>query len=99
MAFKKVKKKDRKDKRDKRDRKDKENEYPLKKRKWTPVFEATVKEVDFKDVRLLSKFVTERGKILPRKITGLNSQQQKMVANGIKRARQMSLLPFLSYGS
>ena len=70
-----------------------------RKRKGTTVFEAGIKEIDFKDVRSLSRFVTERGRILPRRITGLNAQQQKMVTKAIKRARQMSLLPFISYGS
>ena len=71
----------------------------FQKRKWMPVLEPGIKEIDFKDVRLLSRFVTERGRILPRKITGLNSKQQKVVARAIKRARQMSLLPFINYGS
>ena len=73
--------------------------FPPKKRKWLPMFEVGVKEVDFKDARLLSKFITERGRILPRRITGLTAQQQRMVTRAIKRARQMSLLPFISYGS
>ena len=70
---------------------------PFQKKKWAPFIEATLKEIDFKDARLLSRFITERGRILPRKITGLNAQQQKKVAKAIKRARQMSLLPFISY--
>lgn len=71
----------------------------FKKKKWLPSIESGVKEFDFKDVRFLSCFVTERGRILPRKITGLNAQQQRHVTRAIKRARQMSLLPFISYGS
>ena len=69
--------------------------------KRKPIFEASNKDlnVDFKDVKFLSRFVTERGRILPRKITGLNAQQQKTVTKAIKRARQMSLLPYISYGS
>lgn len=79
-----------------------ENNYdsPVqKKRKWNPLLEATIREIDFKDIRLLSRFVTERGKILPRRITGLNAKQQKKVTQAIKRARQMSLMSFISYGS
>lgn len=68
-------------------------------RKWSPIFEGGAKEVDFKDVRVLSRFITERGRILPRKITGLTAQQQKKVTKAIKIARQMSLLPYISYGS
>ena len=71
----------------------------FKKRKTHPIFDGGVKEIDYKDVRTLSRFLTERGRILPRKITGLSSQQQKIITKAIKRARQMSLLPFLSYGS
>ena len=67
------------------------------KKKWAPILDPHFKEMDFKDVRLLTRFVTDRGRILPRKITGLNSQQQRIVAKAVKRARQMSLLPFISY--
>jgi len=70
-----------------------------KKRKYSPVWEDPEREVDYRDIRFLSKFVTERGKILPRRITGLSSRQQKQITNAIKRARQMSLLPFISYSS
>ena len=71
----------------------------FQKKKWTPVLEPDVKEIDFRDIRLLSRLITERGRILPKKITGLTSKQQKMVARAIKRARQMSLLPFINYGN
>ena len=67
--------------------------------KFISLFEGSSKYIDFKDYRLLSRFVTERGKILPRRITGLNAQQQKKISNAIKRARQMSILPFASYGA
>ena len=71
----------------------------FQKKKWTPILEPDLKEVDFKDVRFLSRYVTDRGRILPRKITGLNCQQQRMITRAIKRARQMSLLPFINYGA
>lgn len=67
-------------------------------RKASFLLEGMGKNIDFKDIRILSRFVTERGKILPRRITGLNAQQQKQITKAIKRARQMSLLPFISYG-
>lgn len=70
-----------------------------KKRRWTPFVENGVKEIDFKDVRFLSKFITERGKILPRRITGLTAKQQRMITKAIKRARAMALLPYISYTS
>lgn len=75
-----------------------ENAQP-RKRKWSPIFEGGAKDIDYKDIRFLSRFVTERGRILPRRITGLSAQQQRKVTKAIKRARQMSLLPFISYGS
>ncbi len=52
--------------------------------------------IDYKDVELLRKFITERGKILPRRITGLTSQQQKALTRAVKRARLLALLPFIN---
>jgi small subunit ribosomal protein S18 len=52
--------------------------------------------IDYKDVDLLRKFITERGKILPRRITGLTSKQQRDITLGIKRARLVALLPFIN---
>ncbi len=71
----------------------------FQKRKPLTLTEGNSKDIDIKDTRLLSRFITERGRILPRKITGLSCQQQRMVTRAIKRARQMSLLPFISYGA
>ena len=50
--------------------------------------------VDYKDVDLLKRFISERGKILPRRVTGTSAKNQRKVANAIKRARIMGLLPF-----
>ncbi|MGB2927199.1 MAG: 30S ribosomal protein S18 [Limnothrix sp.] len=52
--------------------------------------------IDYKDVELLRKFVTERGKILPRRITGLTARQQRDINTAIKRARMVALLPFIN---
>ena len=52
--------------------------------------------IDYKDVDLLRKFITERGKILPRRITGLTSKQQRDLTIAIKRARIVALLPFIN---
>ncbi len=52
--------------------------------------------IDYKDIDLLRKFVTERGKILPRRITGLTSEQQRDLALAIKRARIVALMPFIN---
>jgi small subunit ribosomal protein S18 len=55
--------------------------------------------IDYKDVDLLRKFVTERGKILPRRITGLTAKQQRDLTVAIKRARTLALLPFINQES
>jgi small subunit ribosomal protein S18 len=52
--------------------------------------------IDYKDVDLLRKFITERGKILPRRITGLTARQQRDLTESIKRARILALLPFVN---
>lgn len=52
--------------------------------------------IDYKDIELLRKFITERGKILPRRITGLTSKQQRDLTKSIKRARILALLPFVN---
>ncbi len=52
--------------------------------------------IDYKDVDLLRKFITERGKILPRRITGLTAKQQRDLTQSIKRARIIALLPFVN---
>ena len=52
--------------------------------------------VDYKDVDLLKHFISERGKILPRRVTGTSAKNQRKVANAIKRARIMGLLPFVA---
>jgi len=55
-----------------------------------------IEYVDYKDVDLLKRFISERGKILPRRVTGTSAKNQRKVANAIKRARIMGLLPFFS---
>jgi len=52
--------------------------------------------LDYKDVDLLKKFITERGKILPRRLTGLTAKQQRDLTNAVKRARIVALLPFVN---
>jgi small subunit ribosomal protein S18 len=52
-------------------------------------------KIDYKDVELLSKFVTERGKILPRRVTGTCAIHQREIAGAIKRARIVALMPYI----
>lgn len=53
-----------------------------------------VQYVDYKDVTLLKHYVTERGKIIPRRITGATAHHQRMLTRAIKLARQIALLPY-----
>ena len=50
--------------------------------------------IDYKDVKLLQRFVSERGKIVPSRITAVSSKRQRALARAIKRARNLALLPF-----
>ncbi len=52
--------------------------------------------IDYKDVDLLKKFITDRGKILPRRLTGLTAKQQRDLTTAVKRARIVALLPFVN---
>jgi small subunit ribosomal protein S18 len=52
--------------------------------------------VDYKDVALLRKFMSDRGKIRSRRMTGLNEKRQRQVSTAIKNAREMALLPYLA---
>ena len=53
-----------------------------------------VESIDYKDINRLKKYITERGKILPRRIIGCNAAQQRDLTIAIKRARQIALLPY-----
>ncbi|MGC8737230.1 MAG: 30S ribosomal protein S18 [Candidatus Hydrogenedens sp.] len=52
--------------------------------------------IDYKDTNLLRHYITERGKIIPRRITGTTAKQQHMLTRAIKLARQIALLPFVA---
>ncbi|MCB9662750.1 MAG: 30S ribosomal protein S18 [Alphaproteobacteria bacterium] len=67
--------------------------HTMARRKSSPL--KTGEHIDYKDVRRLQRFLTERGKILPRRATGLTAKQQRQVATAIKRARQIALLPYV----
>jgi len=55
-----------------------------------------IKYIDYKDTKLLQKYITEQGKIIPKRITGTSSKYQRQLALAIKRARHMALLPYVS---
>jgi small subunit ribosomal protein S18 len=71
-------------------------DFRSKKRKRCPFVAAGIKDIDYKDINTLSKFITDRGKILPRRITGVSAYFQKRLTTAIKRARHMALLPFVA---
>ena len=66
----------------------------LKKQKNSPI--NLNQKIDYKDIDLLTLFVTEQGKILPRRATGVTIQQQRKLAKAIKRARFLSLFTFIN---
>ena len=68
----------------------------VKKRKQCPFTAAGVRHIDYKDISTLVQFITERGKIIPRRITGVSAWHQRELAQAIKRSRHMALLPFVA---
>jgi small subunit ribosomal protein S18 len=66
---------------------------PTKSRR-NPLDAAEVTYIDYKDTDLLRKFVSDRGKIRSRRVTGVSAQQQRQLAAAIKNAREMALLPY-----
>jgi small subunit ribosomal protein S18 len=70
---------------------------PAKGRKQ-PLLAPDVTHVDYKDTALLRTFISDRGKIRSRRITGVTPQQQRMVTRAIKNAREMALIPYTSAG-
>ncbi|GAB3221173.1 30S ribosomal protein S18 [Glycomyces halotolerans] len=71
---------------------------PLRKpkKKPNPLEKEGVAYVDYKDTALLRKFISDRGKIRARRVTGVTSQQQRQIAAAVKNAREMALLPYTS---
>ena len=68
-----------------------------KKQKISPI--SLNQKIDYKDIDLLRLFITEQGKILPRRATGVTVQQQRKLAKAIKRARMLSLFSFVASSS
>jgi small subunit ribosomal protein S18 len=66
------------------------------KKKQNPLKAAKVDRVDYKDVNVLRKFISDRGKIRARRVTGVTVQQQREIAKAVKNAREMALLPYSS---
>ena len=67
----------------------------FRRRKSCPFTGVNAPKIDFKDVRLLSRYISERGKIVPSRITAVSTKKQRELARAIKRARFLSLLPYV----
>ncbi|MEQ1650067.1 MAG: 30S ribosomal protein S18 [Hyphomicrobiaceae bacterium] len=69
---------------------------PFQRRRKTCPFSGTqAPKIDYKDARLLGRYVSERGKIVPSRITAVSAKKQRELARAIKRARILGLLPFV----
>ena len=68
----------------------------VKKKKYCRFKKSGIKYIDYKDPEFLKKFLNEQGKILPRRLTGTSQKYQKKVAQAVKRARHLALLPFVT---
>ena len=66
-----------------------------RRRKSCPFTGKNAPKIDYKDVKLLSRFISERGKIVPSRITAVSAKKQRELAQAIKRARNLALLPFV----
>jgi small subunit ribosomal protein S18 len=66
-----------------------------RRRKTCPFSGSTAPKIDYKDVRLLGRYISERGKIVPSRITAVSATKQRELARAIKRARFLGLLPFV----
>jgi len=67
----------------------------FRRRKTCPFSGANAPAIDYKDVKLLSRFISERGKIVPSRITAVSAKKQRELARAIKRARFLALLPYM----
>ncbi len=67
----------------------------FRRRKSCPFSGKDAPKIDYKDVKLLQRYVSERGKIVPSRITAVSTKKQRELAQAIKRARYLALLPYL----
>ncbi len=67
----------------------------FKRRKGCPFTEKGIK-IDYRDVRMLQRYVSERGRIIPSRITGVSAKKQRELATAVKRARFMALMPYVA---
>ena len=67
----------------------------FRRRKSCPLTGPSAPKIDYKDVKLLTRFISERGKMLPSRITSVSAKKQRELARAIKRARNLALLAFV----
>ncbi|NQW10871.1 MAG: 30S ribosomal protein S18 [Alphaproteobacteria bacterium] len=67
----------------------------VRRRKSCPFSGANAPKIDYKDTKLLSRFISERGKIVPSRINAVSAKKQREMARAIKRARFMALIPYV----
>ena len=72
------------------------NRVEVRQKKYCRFKKMGIKYIDYKDPEFLKKFVNEQGKLLPRRITGNSMKFQRKVAQAVKKARQMAILPFVT---
>lgn len=70
-------------------------EFDVRRKRKGRFADIKIGKVDYKDDRLLRKFMSENGKIIPRRITGVSAKAQRKLTRAIKRARLMAILPFV----
>ena len=68
----------------------------FRRKKSSPFAHTDAPKIDYKDIKLLLRFVSERGKIVPRRITAATAKEQRALARAVKRARELALLPYVS---
>ena len=75
---------------------DKKNKSRVRRKKTCWFTENKIEFIDYKDEKVLRRFISERGKIIPRRISGTSAKYQRMLVEAIKRARHMAILPFVA---
>lgn len=78
------------------ERREKRDSQAIRKKRTCRFTEAKTIYIDYKDEKLLRRYVTEQGKIIPKRITGTSAKYQRQLVLAIKRARHLALLPFVS---
>ena len=75
-------------------REDKKNSPFDDRKRFCPFSQKNSPKIDYKDIKLLSRYISEKGKITPSRITNVSSKKQKLLTNAIKRARFLSLMSY-----